>query len=76
VTEENDITVVGDVPPEVAEWIRQAKREQSYFNNPDATDETHVEQISRMEADPVMALVTGEDPETFDGFDTDASSDG
>jgi len=55
-----DIEVIGDHDPEIEEMIREARREESYFNNPDESHETHVEQISQMEKDPVMSLLTGE----------------
>jgi len=63
---EDEVELVGDYDPEVEEMIRESKRNDSYFDSGDDTDS--LEQVSRMEKDPVMSRVTEEDPQSFQRF--------
>ena len=54
---QDEVTVIGQYDPELEVLIREVRTNRSYFNNPDESAESHVEQISQMEKDPVRALV-------------------
>ncbi|MFB6241806.1 MAG: hypothetical protein ABEJ36_03320 [Candidatus Nanosalina sp.] len=66
--QEEDVEVVGDYDPEIEEMVREAKRDQSFFDDPDELDEVRTRRAKMMQRDPVMSRAVDAYPEDFEGF--------
>lgn len=68
---EEEVEVVGEYDDEIEEMVREAKSNESYFDDPDSIDETRTRRARMMRGDPVMSRAVDADPEDFEDFHVD-----
>ncbi len=66
-----EVEVVGEYDDEIEEMVREAKSDESYFDDPDSTEETRTRRARMMRSDPVMSRAVDADLEDFEDFNVD-----